>query len=98
MRVSVVQMGSGADKAHNIAEMLRLLEAAVSKDGTDLAVFPEMAFCLTGDNEVMKSNAESVDGALPRHHAGEHALPHEMLIDNRAVHPRNLAGSHLYSN
>jgi predicted amidohydrolase len=62
MRVSVVQMGSGADKAHNIAEMLRLLEAAVSKDGTDLAVFPEMAFCLTGDNEVMKSNAESVDG------------------------------------
>ena len=64
MRVSVVQMESGVDKARNIAEMLRLLKAAVSKDGTDLAVFPEMAACLSGDVEVMKRNAESVDGPL----------------------------------
>src|ERR1700690_3600968 len=61
-----MQMESGADKARNVAEMLRLLEAAVSKDGTDLAVFPEMAACLTGDGEVMKSNAESVDGPFVR--------------------------------
>jgi predicted amidohydrolase len=76
VRVSVVQMQSGADKARNVAEMLRLLEAAVSKDGTDLAVFPEMAACLSGDGEVLKSNAERVDGPFvqtlqeaARHHS-----------------------------
>ena len=64
MKVSVIQMESGADKARNIAEMLRLLEGAVRSDGIDLAVFPEMAPCLTADREVLQGSGETIHGAF----------------------------------
>ena len=51
MRVSVVQMSPGADKAANIAQAGRLLEAAIADDRPAIAALPEMWTCLGGDRE-----------------------------------------------
>ena len=58
MRVSVVQMNSGHDKAANIAQAARLIEGALSEDRPDLITLPEMWTCLGGDREGKFAQAE----------------------------------------
>ncbi|HEX5326824.1 MAG TPA: carbon-nitrogen hydrolase family protein [Acetobacteraceae bacterium] len=48
MRLSVVQMNPGADKAANIDQARRLIGEAVSNDRPDLVSLPEMWTCLGG--------------------------------------------------
>lgn len=48
MRVSVVQMNPGADKAENIAQARRLIEAACEADRPDIVSLPEVWTCLGG--------------------------------------------------
>src|SRR3954468_11317176 len=58
MRVSVVQMSPGADKAANIAQAGRLIEEAVTADRPDLISLPEMWSCLGGDRDTKFQQAE----------------------------------------
>lgn len=60
MRVSVVQMSPGADKAANIAQASRLIDEAVAADRPDLVSLPEMWTCLGGDREAKFSQAEAL--------------------------------------
>ncbi len=60
MRVSVIQMCPGSDKAENIAQAQRLLDACVVADAPDLVVLPEMWTCLGGDRTAKFSAAETV--------------------------------------
>ena len=63
MRVSVVQMNPGADKAENIAQARRLLDAAIAADRPDLVSLPEVWTCLGGSREGKLAQAED----LPAH-------------------------------
>lgn len=60
MRVSVVQMNPGADKAANIEQARRLIEAAVAADRPELVALPETWTCLGGDREAKFRAAESL--------------------------------------
>ncbi len=60
MRVSVIQMSPGADKADNIAQARRLLEAAIAADRPDLVSLPEVWTCLGGTREGKLAQAEAL--------------------------------------
>lgn len=58
MRVSVIQMCPGADKAANIGQARGLIDQAVAGDRPDLVSLPEMWTCLGGDRATKFAQAE----------------------------------------
>ncbi len=58
MRLSVVQMNPGADKAANIAQASRLIDDALEADRPDMISLPEMWTCLGGDRDAKHREAE----------------------------------------
>jgi nitrilase len=60
MRVSVVQMNPGHDKARNLAQARRLIAEAHAADGARLLVLPEMWTCLGGDRASKFAAAEEL--------------------------------------
>lgn len=60
MRVSVLQMNPGADKAANIAQASRLIDRAIEADCPDFVSLPEMWTCLGGDRAAKQMEAESL--------------------------------------
>ena len=60
MRVSVIQMCPGCDKAENIAQAGCLIDECVAADGPDLVVLPEIWTCLGGDRATKFAAAEVV--------------------------------------
>jgi nitrilase len=66
MRVSVIQMSPGADKAENILQAQALIEGAMA-DRPDLVALPEVWTCLGGDAAAKIAAAEP----LPLYESGE---------------------------
>ena len=60
MRVSVIQMNPGADKAANIAQASRLIDGAVEADRPGLVSLPEMWTCLGGDRATKLAASEAL--------------------------------------
>jgi predicted amidohydrolase len=60
MRVSVVQMSPGADKAANIAQAAKLIDEAAAADRPGLISLPEMWTCLGGDRSTKFEQAEAL--------------------------------------
>lgn len=60
MRLSVIQMCPGADKAANIAQAERLIDEAVTADRPDIVSLPEMWTCLGGDRATKLAEAETL--------------------------------------
>ena len=60
MRVSVMQMNAGHDKAQNIAQAGRLLSAAITADRPSIVALPEMWTCLGGDRATKLREAEEL--------------------------------------
>jgi nitrilase len=60
MRVTVVQMNPGSDKAANIAQARALAEAAIAADRPDMIALPEIWTCLGGDRETKFAAAEAL--------------------------------------
>jgi predicted amidohydrolase len=60
MRVSVVQMNPGADKAANIAQARRLVQQAIGEDRPDIVSLPEMWHCLGGTRAQKFEQAETL--------------------------------------
>ena len=58
MRVSVIQMNPGADKAANIAQAGRLIDDAIEADRPGLVSLPEMWTCLGGDRATKQAASE----------------------------------------
>ena len=64
MRVSVIQMESGTDKAANIAQARGLIEAAMESDKPDLVTLPEVWSCLGGNRAAKMEAAEELPAKL----------------------------------
>ncbi len=60
MRISVIQMCPGCNKAENIAQAGQLIEACVAADRPDVIVLPEIWTCLGGNRDAKFSAAETV--------------------------------------
>jgi nitrilase len=58
MRVSVIQMSPGSDKAANIAQARALIEGVVVSEKPDLVVLPEIWTCLGGNRDTKFASAE----------------------------------------
>jgi predicted amidohydrolase len=58
MRISVIQMSPGADKAENIAQARALIEGVVVSEVPDLIALPEIWTCLGGDRAMKFAAAE----------------------------------------
>ncbi|WP_144183208.1 carbon-nitrogen hydrolase family protein [Elioraea rosea] len=80
MRVTVVQMNPGADKAANLAQAEKLTEAAVAADRPDLIALPEIWTCLGGDRETKFASAEP----LPAPGSNETPGPAYAFLQNLA--------------
>ncbi len=71
MRVSVVQMSPGHDKAENIAQAGKLIDQAIEADRPDIVSLPEMWTCLGGNRSAKYEQAE----ALPAQGSNEPGGP-----------------------
>ncbi len=60
MRLSVLQMNAGTDKAENIRQAGRLIDEAASADRPDIVTLPEMWTCLGGDRGAKMAEAEEL--------------------------------------
>jgi nitrilase len=60
MRVSVVQMSPGADKAQNIAQARNLVDTVVADQRPALVALPEIWSCLGGDRDEKFAAAETL--------------------------------------
>jgi nitrilase len=63
MRVSVIQMSPGSDKAANIAQAASLIEGALAGDRPDIVCLPEIWTCLGGDKATKLASAEPLPPA-----------------------------------
>ena len=63
MRISVIQMNPGADKAANVAQAEALIGAALDADRPDFVALPEMWTCLGGDRAQKFREAETLPPA-----------------------------------
>lgn len=60
MRVSVIQMNAGHEKARNIAQAKHLIGEALEQDRADIVALPEMWTCLGGDRAIKFAEAEEL--------------------------------------
>ena len=60
MRLAVIQMNQGSDKAANIAQARRLIEAALATDRPDMVSLPETWTNLGGGREARNAAAETL--------------------------------------
>jgi predicted amidohydrolase len=60
MRVAVIQMNQGSDKAANIGQARRLIEAALVADRPDMITLPETWTNLGGGRDARMSAAETL--------------------------------------
>ena len=60
MRLSIIQMSPGADRAANIAEAARLIDAAVAADRPDIVALPEVWSCLGGTRATKFAQSETL--------------------------------------
>ena len=67
MRITVVQMNPGHDKAANIEQARTLIDAALASDRPDMVALTEVWTCLGGDRAAKTSQAEE----LPAEGSGE---------------------------
>ena len=89
MRLSVVQMNPGADKAENIAQASRLIGEAVTADRPNIVSLPEVWDSLGGDRTVRNANAE----LLPAKGSNEPGGPaYEFLRDTARTHKVHVHG------
>ena len=89
MRVSVIQMNQGSDKAANLAQARRLVEAAVEADRPGLVTLPETWTNLGGGRDSRKAAAE----VLPPEGSGEPGGPaYEMLRGLARTHGIHVHG------
>jgi nitrilase len=89
MRVAAIQMNPGHDKAANIAQARRLIEAAVAAERPDIVALPEMWSCLGGDRPTKFAAAEPLPAPGANAPAGE---AYEFLRGMARTHRIHLHG------
>ncbi|MHB1302255.1 MAG: carbon-nitrogen hydrolase family protein [Acidiphilium sp.] len=89
LRLSVIQMTPGADKAANIAQARGLIEEAMASDRPDFVALPEIWTCLGGDRATKFAAAETLPPAGANQAGGE---AYEFLRETARRHKIHLHG------
>ena len=95
MRVTVVQMNSGHDKATNIAQARDLVEKAIAADHPRILALPEIWTCLGGDYETKLNQGESLPPVGSQERGAEAyeflrriALSHQVYVHGGSIGER----------
>jgi nitrilase len=80
MRVTVIQMNSGPDKARNLSQARELVDAAVAADRPDMVVLPEVWAFQGGSPEARATAAEAIPGGEAGALLGDLARNHRILV------------------
>ena len=86
MRLSVIQMCPGAEKAANIAQAERLIDEAVTADRPDIVSLPEMWTCLGGDRATKLAEAETLPPPGSNQPGGPAFEALRRIARDRAIH------------
>jgi nitrilase len=99
MRVSVIQIEAGADKAANIAAAAALIDQAVAADRPSLVSLPEMWSCLGGDRATKLAAGEILtNDTSPRpayDFLRDTAMRHGITVHGGSIGERD--GDHLFN-
>jgi predicted amidohydrolase len=80
MKVALVQMNSGGDKARNLEQARNLIERAVAEERPDLVALPEMWTLLSEDPAAKRASAEPVPGGEAYGMLQELAARHRIVL------------------
>jgi nitrilase len=100
MRVAVIQMSPGADKAENVAQARALIGALAAEQNVDLIALPEIWTCLGGDRTQKFAAAEVLPSPGGTGGPAYEFLREMALIHNVHVHGGSigeLAGDKLFN-
>jgi deaminated glutathione amidase len=102
MKVTLLQINSQNDKAHNMAEVERLAKEAIASDAPDLIVLPEYWAFLGGSVEQKRANAEPLppkgsgaEGGTAYEFMRRLAREHSVFVHGGSMHERD--GEQLYN-
>lgn len=95
MRVAVIQMSPGADKARNIAQARGLIEALAAEQKVDLVALPEMWTCLGGTRAQKFAAAEALPEGPAYEFLREMAMAHNVHIHGGSI--GELAGEKIFN-
>lgn len=102
MRVTVVQMNPGHEKAENIAQAGALIDAAVAADRPEIVALPEMWTCLGGSRaakfaaaEILPSRGGDTTGGDAYEFLRTKARQHGIFIHGGSI--AELDGDHLFN-
>ncbi|WP_420104366.1 carbon-nitrogen hydrolase family protein [Bosea sp. (in: a-proteobacteria)] len=88
MKVALVQMNAGADKAANIARARRLIDRAVREEQPDLVLLPECFAFYGGSREQQIASAEPCPGGQAYAMLQDAAVRHRVFIHAGSVNER----------
>lgn len=80
LKVTLIQSNSGADRAANLDQVTRLMEAAVQADHPDLIVLPEYFDFYAGEKEGKLTLAEDAPGGLAYARMRDFAIQHKVWV------------------
>jgi predicted amidohydrolase len=97
MRITVVQTNSISDKAHNIAEAIRLMSRAVETDRPDVLVLPEVWNWRGGTTAVKLANADRIPGGDAYEALQAFARTHKVWVHGGSMIEHIPGGSQVYN-
>ncbi|MFV2093292.1 MAG: nitrilase-related carbon-nitrogen hydrolase, partial [Hyphomicrobiales bacterium] len=80
MRITVVQTNAGSNRDANLAQVRRLVGAAVAADRPDLVVLPEMMAFMGGSIEDRRESAEKIPGGVVYRALADLAREHRIIL------------------
>lgn len=97
MRVTVMQMNSGTDKARNLEQARQLCADAVVRDRPDLVSFPEMIAWLGGSDSDRRDSAEPIPGGETYRFLQETARTHSIFVHGGSYFERVADGDRIFN-
>lgn len=80
LKVSAIQMNSGANREHNLEQAARLMKAAIASDAPDLLLLPEYFDFYGGEKEGKQSGAGAVPGGRAYNFLRDFAREHGVWV------------------
>lgn len=80
LKVSAIQMNSGANREHNLEQAARLMKAAIASDAPELLLLPEYFDFYGGEKEGKQSGAGAVPGGRAYNFLRDFAREHGVWV------------------
>lgn len=97
MKISLIQMNSQPDRAHNLAEAERLMIAAMLRDGPAMIVLPEHFDWSGGTPDEKRAAADDMPGGVAYRQMQDFASKHKVWVHAGSLLERIEGAEHIYN-